>query len=175
MQNTFSLSTKRDKTLPDRSLFLCKQQKHKPLFSTPQTFFPPQPSTRPSEGFVAVYPKSTIFKINKWKFSQLICSSWLFRRQEDASQECRCPSPPRNPSTYISMAQSSHRTQVWSCIFITLSNRISIFFFFSNRVFLIWFPGELRGHGQAPHPPLLDSYGLIGHYMSHQIKGVNTH
>lgn len=56
------------KTLPDRSLFLCEQNKHKLLFTTTAapSIFPPQHSTCPSGGLVAVYPKS-IFKkeINK--------------------------------------------------------------------------------------------------------------
>lgn len=69
MQNTFSPSTKGDKTLPGRSLFLCEQQKHKLLFTS--HLLPPPPG-----GFAAVYPKSMKFK--KIKFSRLIfLLSWL--------------------------------------------------------------------------------------------------
>lgn len=173
MQNTFSLSTKGGETLPGRSLFLCEQQKHKLLFTS--HLLPP-----PLGGFAAVHPKSMIFKKNNNKVftahfpAQLTYSSWLFGANKMPLRSAGVLHHPVIHLLKISMPRFSHRTQVWSCIFITISTGIYIFYFFFYKVFLIWFPDKLRGHGQATHPLPMDSCGFIGDSTPRQIKGVSS-
>lgn len=65
------------------------------------------------------------------------------------------------------MVQSSHGTQVWSCIFITFSSTFSL----QGVSDLI----ELKGHRRASYPSPVDSRQFIQDYMSTQNVRVNTH